>query len=70
VWDAILGLRTMWGISRELWRKVADDELESQLRIANLLAGDECVNLTLGGWLVSNHIFAELLDRNGIKPRP
>lgn len=70
VWDAILGLRTMWGISRQLWRKVANQELESQLRAANLLAGDDRINLTTQGWLVSNRIFGELLDRKGIKPRP
>jgi len=69
VWDAILGLRTMWGISRELWHKVAGDEFESQLRAASLLTGDDHINLTLKGWLVSNHIFSELLDSNGIKPR-
>jgi oxygen-independent coproporphyrinogen III oxidase len=69
VWDAILGLRTMWGISRDHWRRVANPEFESQLRAANLLVDEDRIKLTLQGWLISNRIFAELLDRNRIKPR-
>jgi oxygen-independent coproporphyrinogen-3 oxidase len=68
-WDAILGLRTMWGINRGRWCQLADEEWDSQLRAAELLAGEDTVKLTLQGWLVSNCIFAALLDHNQIKPR-